>query len=169
MLRTHLGGRELLKTIPPARVALIGLELLLLARELDERGVRHDDESTCVNGRIERGEILRTEFVGGNDGETAQGLILRVDEEPGAVVARVRSTIALLHLLVSFFLCGFVPFVRGFVRGLPVVTGSSPTTIVCALYQKRPSAVNGGKLYARITNASLVLEATVATHPNQNS
>ena len=99
----HLGGAETLKAVAETAVALIFLLLFLVARELDLSGVRDDNEAAGVDGRIKRGEILGAEFVGDNDGDTAERLALRVDEEPLAVVAGVRSTIALLHLYFPFF------------------------------------------------------------------
>ena len=101
MRRAHLGRREDLVPVAPARVALVGLELFAIARELDLSGVRDDHESARINGGIVRRQILRTEFVGNDDGETAQHLVLRVNEEPRTVLARIRSMIALLHLLFS--------------------------------------------------------------------
>ena len=57
---------------------------------------------------VERGRILRAELVGDHDRQAAENLILRVHEEPLAVVAGVRGTGAFLqHLmfLVSVALC----------------------------------------------------------------
>ena len=117
MRRAHLGSGEGLETVPVAAVALVGLELLPTPRQLGLRGIRHDDERARVDGRIESREILRPEFVGDDDGETADRLVIRVDEEPRTLVARIRSTVALLHLSFSFLSCGFVPFAQGFARG----------------------------------------------------
>ena len=107
----HLGGAETLKAVAETAVALIFLLLFLVARELDFSGVRDDNEAAGVDGRIKRGKILGAEFVGDNDGDTAERLALRVDEEPLAIVAGIRSTIALLHLYFPFFLriCALYP------------------------------------------------------------
>ena len=80
-------------------------------RQLDRSGVDDNNERTRVDGRIERRQILRAEFVGDDDCEAPKGLILRVDEEPRAVLARVLSTVALLHLF-SFFLSDLCPLSR---------------------------------------------------------
>ena len=107
----HLGGAETLKAVAETAVALIFLLLFLVARELDFSGVSNDNEAAGVDGRIKRGKILGAEFVGDNDGDTTERLALRVDEEPLAVVAGIRSTIALLHLYFPFFLriCALYP------------------------------------------------------------
>ena len=56
-------------------------------------------------------EVFRAEFVRHNDRKTAERLILRVYEKPRTVLARVRSTIALLHFyfLLYFRICALFP------------------------------------------------------------
>ena len=83
------GGGQHDVAAAPAGEALVGLLGLLAAGELGLGGVDDDDERAGVDPRGVVGLVLAAEGVGDVDGETADGLLRRVDEDPPAVLAGI--------------------------------------------------------------------------------
>ena len=89
ILRADDGGGQHDVAAAPAGEALVGLLRLLAAGELGLGGVDDDDERAGVDPRGVVGLVLAAEGVGDVDGETADGLLRRVDEDPLAVLAGI--------------------------------------------------------------------------------
>ena len=82
----HGGGGAAVGGADPAGVEHVGLVLFLGAGEADLVGVDHDDVVTGVDVGGVGGLVTAAENIGDLDGNTAQDLILGVDDIPGLVL-----------------------------------------------------------------------------------